>query len=418
VKVKVEKALERIVEVALYALVFIIPFSKAGIEIFAIIAIIGWLLMKIVTHRLQFKDYLPSTPFNNQIFFLFVISLISMFFSVNFALSAKGVFSKLGEYLLLFFIFADIFSERKAGKLRVEILLKLAIVSVVVLFIDSIFQLHTGNDFIRGFSLGQLRACFSNSNDFAGFLIAVIPVLFIATFFRCKDKKQIRFLFEKLFYAILFLTGLVLLGKTLSRGAYLGCIISLLFLFIILLYDMRKNKIMPSVILVIICVCLLIALGMLFAKPVMDRLVSIGAGFEASRERIWGWQEAFSIIGDFPVFGTGPNTYTEIIPKYSISKISGCYPHNCYLHIAAETGILGLLAFLLVLWKFFKQGFKVVLSRINDNEALLLLGVMAGVLATLVQSFFDTNLFALKLVTLFWVMLGIGTALIKRLSNK
>jgi len=76
-----------------------------------------------------------------------------------------------------------------------------------------------------------------------------------------------------------------------------------------------------------------------------------------------------------------------------------------------------LLAFLWVLWRFFKQGFR-MLTRLEDsNEALLLLGIMAGLLAFLVQSFFDTNLFALRLVMLFWVMMGIGVSLYKQLES-
>jgi len=35
---------------------------------------------------------------------------------------------------------------------------------------------------------------------------------------------------------------------------------------------------------------------------------------------------------------------------------------------------------------------------------------MAGLLAFLIQSFFNPNLFALQLVVLFWIVLGIGTA--------
>ena len=42
---------------------------------------------------------------------------------------------------------------------------------------------------------------------------------------------------------------------------------------------------------------------------------------------------------------------------------------------------------------------------------ILLLGVMAGVLAFLVQSFFDTNLYSLQLVVLFWFMLGLGVSM-------
>ena len=44
--VKIEKILKIIVEYAVYGLVFVIPFSKAAIEVFGTTAIIGWLIVK------------------------------------------------------------------------------------------------------------------------------------------------------------------------------------------------------------------------------------------------------------------------------------------------------------------------------------------------------------------------------------
>ena len=46
-KVEVEKVLEKIVEYAVYGLVFSIPFSKAAIEVFGITAIVGWVILRL-----------------------------------------------------------------------------------------------------------------------------------------------------------------------------------------------------------------------------------------------------------------------------------------------------------------------------------------------------------------------------------
>ena len=77
--------------------------------------------------------------------------------------------------------------------------------------------------------------------------------------------------------------------------------------------------------------------------------------------------------------------------------------------MAAETGLLGLFAFLWVLFSFFKMG----LQHFNQKRDYLVLGLLSGILAFLVQSFFDTNLYALQMVVLFWFMLGLTVAVIK-----
>ena len=114
------------------------------------------------------------------------------------------------------------------------------------------------------------------------------------------------------------------------------------------------------------------------------------------------------IIKDYPILGTGPNTYLSVVPQYKIAdKNYLYYPHNSFLHMAAEVGLLGLWAFLWVMWRFFRQGIKI--SKKQGN--ILLLGLMAGVLAFLIHSFFDTNLYSLQLVVLFWFVLGLGVSM-------
>jgi O-antigen ligase len=80
--------------------------------------------------------------------------------------------------------------------------------------------------------------------------------------------------------------------------------------------------------------------------------------------------------------------------------------------MAAEIGILGLAIFLWFVFKLFRLGIYAV-RETNDS---LLLGLLAALLAFLTQSFFDVNLYALQLVTLFWFILGLTMARINILT--
>jgi O-antigen ligase len=116
------------------------------------------------------------------------------------------------------------------------------------------------------------------------------------------------------------------------------------------------------------------------------------------------WKEALLIIKDYPLFGAGLNTYSTVAPRYRINW--GGYPHNCYLHMAAETGLVGLASFLWLVLVFLRWSWTQI-AMVKDSFLLsLALGGLTGLSGYLVQCFFDTNLYSVQLNTLFWLVMG------------
>ena len=87
------------------------------------------------------------------------------------------------------------------------------------------------------------------------------------------------------------------------------------------------------------------------------------------------------------------------------------YAHNCYLQIAAETGIVGLLSFLWLIGVFFIHSIRSLMKIKDRFHHAVLSGISAGIIVTLVHSAVDTNLYSLQLSVLFWIMLGINAGL-------
>lgn len=393
-----KRVLERIVEISIYGLVFIIPFSKAGIEIFGSAAIIGW----VVLTGLRIKDKGLRIE-QKQLFLLFknpILVAVFMYFSANFmsclmsvaiAHSFKALFAKTIEYLLFFFIIIDIFSKR--GKLN--ILLKIILVSFSFILIDGLIQYFTGFDLVRKYPLAgemnRINASFQSPNDFANYIILFIPILFVILRY---INIQLRY---RILTGILFLTSVFCLIYSYTRAAWLGFLISGLFICFV------KNKKFIVYFLIILLIGIF-----LFPVGIKERLKY---GDRTKKRQIF-WQEAINIIKDYPIFGSGLNTYTQVAPKYKLHCHGGIYPHNSYLHIAAETGITGLAAFLWFLCALFWQSWKTYkVSIIRGDENILILGIMAGLMAYLVHAFFDTSLFAIKIVSIFWIMCGILMAI-------
>ena len=130
-------------------------------------------------------------------------------------------------------------------------------------------------------------------------------------------------------------------------------------------------------------------------------------------DRMFMWRSAWHMIQDRPWLGQGLNTFMANYLKYWVGgEQQPRYAHNCFLQTAAETGILGLLTFMVFLggmvWLWWR-------SRSAGSEARcsmpLQVALAAGLIGFLVQSAFDTNLYALRHATLFWTLAGLTTGL-------
>ena len=118
------------------------------------------------------------------------------------------------------------------------------------------------------------------------------------------------------------------------------------------------------------------------------------------------WENSIPIIRQSPIFGNGVNTYSQM------AKGRSGYPHNCYLQLMAEMGLLGLgiLGWMIfVLFREARRG----LAWVKDSVlGFVLPGAMAGLLGFLVHSFVDTNFYSVQLGNLMWVTMGmIGACL-------
>ncbi len=74
--------------------------------------------------------------------------------------------------------------------------------------------------------------------------------------------------------------------------------------------------------------------------------------------RVRAYKTSIKLISDNPVFGIGLGGYNAITE----SKISMKNPHNIFLEVTVELGLVGLFIFLFILIKQFKNLFKLNLD--------------------------------------------------------
>jgi len=223
---------------------------------------------------------------------------------------------------------------------------------------------------------------------------------------------------KKIIYIAVFCLLSLSLFFTFSRAVI---VIGLAALFCWLVWIFYKNKEYKKPVLFV--VILLFAIGFLlliiywpYVSARYD-LVAIGKGQDLSL-RVFYNQIAWQLIKVSPLLGIGQGNFVWTFANLGLFENWIYQPvHNIYILIAAETGILGLFAFL---WFLFKIMRSVYLERkvISDKPAFYcFLGIIIFVLAI---GFFDHFLWDLQQGQLMlWIMLGILASFsIKGLAKK
>ena len=430
--------------VSICALIYFLPISIALVEWFVALPVICFCIKKLTEFffrigdvkknkgrkdKLQYclKAFVPVNNFLTAPAMMYVlICFLSIFVSSYPQLSTRAFFGKLLERVLLFFVFVESVNTEKRIK-RFSLVL---FISAGLICVNGLFQSIFAQGFIRGFVItdGRIASSFKHPNDFATYLILPVFLVFnflLSDLFRKQKKAQrknsnavlIRYAFMAL-----FAISVVNLALTFSRGAYVGALIALVFMWL--------SKYCKLKVVLVSAALFIIGFSPLMAKMRNVSLVSDHVSVEPIEKkhvkteaekrsdiltmgmgRIGFWREALRIIARKPVLGTGINTYSKEAQKRG--DWTGYYVHNCYLQMAAEIGIVGLGAFLWMLFVLFKTACGKSLV-IKDRYLLILFhGVLAGLVGYLVHSFFDTSFYSLQLNTLFWVILGLVVSIMQ-----
>ena len=410
-KEKIVGFCEKTIEIALYVLIFCLPFSKALIEIAATFMIFAWLLKRSLTGAIGFPSsniftrFKPISTYLNLPIALYIITtFISVILSNNFSLSLKNFFSKIMEYIFLYFIVAECVSTRRMLKNTFIILF----ISAGMIGIDCLFQSFFGFDFLRlrTMEAERITGSFQMPGDLAAYLEPALCLLLSFWFLRFKKGISYWLRMESILL-------LVLLVASLSRAGWLGFSVGVCFLGSV------ENKKILFVVFATFLISMITQFYLLKSPVnIIGHLRGIFSFSDfSSLDRKDIWLAALRMIKDKPLFGHGLSTFmgnfTRYCPDYYYYLKHSIIPyaHNCYLQMAAESGLFGLASFLYLIVKFFVHTVA-SLKKIKDGFFhAALSGISAGIIALLVHAAFDTTFYSLQLIIFFWIMLAINAGL-------
>ena len=387
---RIKQGALRFCKISLLGVVIAQPFSKALVEVFISASFIGWLFFKILK-----KESICNDRLLLGLLCLFLVSSSVSVFSSGYPVTALRGVLKLLKYLTLLLLVAEV--ARDPIWFRRLIIVGVAVFCTILF--DAYFQGIYKIDFIRHFpaqatdTQTRLSGPFNTYGLLAAYLIAILPVLIAFLTFNKGPLSVKSFLFTGITFAALYI-----LYKTHSRGAWLSFFGSLCCLT----YFLRSR------LLAILLLIGVISVPFVFPKNTLIHLDKQGKE-QSLIERYQLWNRAIQVIVAKPLFGCGINTYVRNYPKFDRARnwrVPGYYAHNGYLQLAAETGLISLALFLLILGIALKAGWQAFKNETGGQKALVA-GFLTGCIALLSQAAVDTTLHNLQSAVLIWFYLGL-----------
>jgi len=378
----------------------------------------SWIIKMLLSKQIIYK----RTSFAIPLLIFLISQVISSLLSIDSHTSVWGYYSRFHggllstiSYLILFFAYVTFGSELRSSSEPSKFnqnTLKVILSTGLIVSIYGILE-HFGIDSHLWVQDVQNRvfSTLGQPNWLAAYLIALIP---ISTSLSIK----------KPLYHLVSLTFFITLLFTKSRSGLLGLAVAWLIFWLLTLL---KNKLKsfpykPFIIINLLFLISIFTIGTPFTQSIrfrtstqfgtLDSSVSpsdlgppaaqIG-GSKSSDIRKVVWQGAIDIFQEYPVFGSGTETFAYAyynhrpIEHNLLSEWDFLYnkAHNEFLNYLSTTGLFGLLSYCLMIIWF------IVISLKNLKSSPIIPALLAGFLGLSVSNFFG---FSVVPVALFFFL--------------
>jgi O-antigen ligase len=376
---------------------FIIPFIWSGVTIdpvlmpryFAWSILTGLLAIMFLARLFLNPDSIDRSVLRRGVFLgggvYFLLSLTSLIQAVN---VTEGVYVVAKIFTSIVFLFIATTTLCRNEK-NIYILTKSVIVAALVLSGIGLYQCVTQD-------LTAFGSIMANKNQLSSALFLMLPFCLYGLFaFRTIWK------IISIFPAILILADIFLLK---TRSVWAALLVSITVAIITVLFMNQKSTIFKGSGLrsqkaaAIVAVLLLISIaltGIYFLQS--PDFFQKAASLDSMNERSLLWKQTISIIKDNFVLGVGAGNWKIAVSSYGLDKLperaAGRLffqrPHNDFLWVFSEMGLLGFIAYVSLFGIITVYAFKVVLTNREFKSRLLSLCMLCGLIGYIVIAMFS-----------------------------
>ena len=374
--------------IAIYLLPFAIPwgsldtvqllFNVTGADILVILLLVSWLAGFAIRTHYNFLREPDSGPLDHDSFssvprYLWITLLVLLLAMLLSSITAASIKSSLKELIkwvemLIVLVLASMYLRTRRQIWTLVILMCIAAITQSFLGFAQDFLDLGPSSFIRDASL-RVYGTFGQPNPYAGYINMTLPIAI-----------SLMLLGRNWTTRILAIITLVLLGGveylTQSRGGEIALVVAVLFIVTVGLWGLRKTIAACGV--GFLCLIAAYLAGLIpqhYILPILDKLglvkislTSPSAADYATAERLAHWIAGINMFLTHPITGVGIGNYPDVYGSYQVTIFVNSlgHAHDYYINIAAETGIIGLAAFLLFLGAVFTAGWRAY-SSINKH---------------------------------------------------
>ena len=257
------------------------------------------------------------------------------------------------------------------------------------LVIDGYLQFFTGSNILGMPKSGvRISSFFGDELIMGSYLSRLFPLLF--ALFLVKEKIK----YEIYYIGLLFILVDILIYISGERASFFFLNLSTIFI-IILIKEYQKFRLITFLVALTLIVGLTLSSDKLTNRMIKGPIKSMGLVkgnqskniFTPSHDSLI--RTAFNMFKDKPILGHGPKMFRVIcIDEKYATGISPCmtHPHNFYVQLLAETGIIGfsflMMSFFYVLYCAFRQLKSILLKQkryLTDYQVCLLSGILITV---------------------------------------
>lgn len=410
---------------ALYILVAFLPFSfrfimmsstemqiptEPLLAIMSLAIILRWVIVRRgETIRVKFPFRLPILMYGISL----CLSLIN---SGNIYSSAKGSLRAIA-YMMLAVVVFSVVTDRK----RLKWLFVVSIVPATVAVGWTMIFLVDRLDIWR-WTTAYEGLPFTSYSHYGSFVAVILLILLARYIFD-------RGIYDRVIWTILLGFFSAAICLSFSRGVWVSFIAAVGFLLLQRSTGIQNKRILiigGALAFLVILLSIPHVSGLIIYR--VKTIMSFGYG--SNKERVLRWGTALMMFLRHPITGCGYGSFAFSYindPALIGTHLSqyGMGAHNEYLQVLAETGLIGITAWMWIIVSFFLYGFR-LLKKLEQSKEMsedqnnfprrsfyrsLIIGVMAAEVSLLVH-FLVNNLLQADIVGVpFWLLMGILPAM-------
>lgn len=327
-------------------------------------------------------------PLDIFILLSFLWTLLTLVHALDPSYSFSEIIHKMTKQYLLYFLPFYIVSDYLHNEGEIKNIFILLIIATCLMSLYAIWQFLQSPVILKTRVTGFTGAFYR----LAVFLVLSIPIM-VVMFLNQKG------FFKKLLFFVI-LTSCAALIFTFTRAAWIAVIVEV---FVLFAFIFRKYLKIFSIALLI-----LVLLGSIIALSSADYKKLIIHGSE--QPRIAAFQYSIDIIKNNFFTGIGYGKKAFLLNFQNNVEVQ--HTHNIFLNTAIETGIPGLAFFVIILFFVIRIFLAALKSEPHYEKKMFISGIFAAIIGFITLNLFDYMYIGWP-GQMFWMLVGIGHALIK-----